>query len=506
VPFTSLLFILVALPVVIIIDRILKPTIANIFLAVFSLFFYAWADLKSIPLFLAVIAINYLVALLTSKLIPNHKKMASFATFIGVAANIGVLVYFKYLKWIYAEFSGRLGITLPFSGHVNNIVAAVAVSFFTFHAVSFLLDVNWGIVKAPKNPLTVLIYIALFPKMIQGPIMRYDDFHKNMINRSVSLDDIQAGASRFIIGLSKKLIIATPFGVHADRIYAIANNTDSMITGGAPVAMAWLGTFFYCMQLFFDFSGYSDMAIGIGQMLGIKIPQNFNYPYISKRVAEFWRRWHMSLGEWFKVYLYTPLFRIFLKQSNNGKKIPIFWIDVFALLVLWVMVGFWHGAGLKYLVCGLAWFSLIAGERFFDMYEKKRRKKLKLPQKKAEKLHQKILGHIYLIVAVLLIQVIFRANTLADAGNYLKCMFGLNGAGFTSQYTKMMFGDMAILSLIAIALSTPLLAFLYEMVKKIKPLHGIITVTQPFILAGMLLIDISITSTVVVNPFLYQQF
>lgn len=360
----------------------------NIVLLASSIVFYAWADYRYLIIMFSIIFISYAGTLLfTSK--QNYKKILLFLTVIG---NLSFLIYFKYFNFI-AENLNRV---VNFNFTALDLVLPVGISFYTFQALSYVFDVYQKKTKPEKNFLNLALYICLFPQLIAGPIIKYHDISEQIKSRDVDLDMFTKGVKRFITGLSKKVILANSIGLIADKIF-IQEPTEFLNCG-----LAWLGAISYTLQIYFDFSGYSDMAIGLGLIFGFRLSENFNYPYISTSISEFWRRWHMTLSGWFKEYLYIPM---------GGNKNGLF-KTCRNLSIVFLITGIWHGAAWTFVVWGL-WhgFFIILEKIFkFETYNNKN-------------IFLKIFSHIYTMFVVVVGWVIFRSNGLENAFNYVKKLF-----------------------------------------------------------------------------------
>ena len=339
--FSSIVFLFYFLPVVLALYYLFRFSvpIKNMILLVASLFFYAWGEPWFVFVMLISIMGNYVLALLVDHA-RGKDKTARFYVGLSVVLNIGLLFVFKYLDFLIRNINQASGMEIPLTG----LTLPIGISFFTFQAMSYVIDVYRGNGTVQKNPFYVALYIAFFPQLIAGPIVRYETIAEQIKNRVETLDKFSVGTCRFIAGLGKKVLLSNNFAVIADYIFNCYQG------GGCPVTLAWLGSFAYTLQLFFDFSGYSDMAIGLGLMFGFKFEENFNYPYISKSIGEFWRRWHISLGTWFKEYIYFPL---------GGSKVKNMDIVLRNMLVVWVFTGIWHGAEWTFLIWGLLNFAAL---------------------------------------------------------------------------------------------------------------------------------------------------
>lgn len=368
----------------------------NLVLLAFSLFFYGCAGIRFLPLMLVSILINYLFGRLVCV---KNKRAGKIFVVTSIVCNLALLGWFKYAVFT-AGVLNDLGIAVP----IPQVTLPIGISFFTFQGMSYVLDVYRGDVQAERNVLRVALYIALFPQLVAGPIVRYTTVAAEIRVRHESVDDFTDGAVRFLFGLAKKMLLANPLSQIADAAFA---TPLSQLSAG----MAWLGILAYTGQIYFDFSGYSDMAIGLGRIIGFHFLENFNYPYISKSVTEFWRRWHISLSSWFRDYVYIPL------GGNRCSR----WKQVRNLIIVWALTGFWHGAEWTFLIWGLYYGALLLGERFVWG---KAVEKLPIP-----------LRHGYALFFIILGWLPFRAESLSAAWGMLKVMFGLGGVGLAGQAT-----------------------------------------------------------------------
>ena len=340
--FSSLEFLFFFLPICIGGYYLLPRRLKNAWLLAASLFFYAWGEPTFVAVMVASIVMNYLLALIiASSRLPQFWRRLALQG--GIVMNLALIFVYKYanfatgvLREVFPSLQGAIPQT--------SILLPIGISFFTFQALSYLVDVYRGI-PAQKNPVNLALYIALFPQLIAGPIVRYNTVAEQIVFRHESFDKFASGIGRFLIGFNKKMLLANFFAITADRFFAAK---------GLSVCGAWLGAVAYTFQIFFDFSGYSDMAIGLGRMFGFEFLENFNYPYISRSITEFWRRWHMSLGSWFRDYLYFPL-----GGSRVDKRSRL----VFNLSVVWLATGVWHGANWTFILWGVLYGVLIIGEK-----------------------------------------------------------------------------------------------------------------------------------------------
>ncbi|WP_105177323.1 MBOAT family O-acyltransferase [Clostridium cagae] len=397
--FSSIIFLFLFLPLVLAGYYLLKFEYRNVFLIIVSFIFYAFAKPKFIFILLASIIINYIMGLCISYA-QKHLNIIFNRIFliITVILNLGLLFYFKYMNFFISSVNGLFNTNIC----LMNIVLPLGISFFIFQGMSYTLDLYMGKVKVQKNFINIVLYMSFFPKLAQGPITRYRDINKQIDSRECNIDKFYNGVTRFIIGLAKKVIIADQLGYVVDQIFSKSPTENS-------IAIAWVGAICYTIQIYFDFSGYSDMAIGLGKMFGFEFMENFNYPYISKSLTEFWRRWHISLSTWFRDYLYIPL-----GGNRSGNM-------YFNLFIVFLVTGIWHGASWNFIIWGL-WHGL------FLIIEKV------LKVKNLEIKSPKCIKHLYTILIVILGWVLFRAPSLEYAINYIGIMFGIvtvKNIGFT---------------------------------------------------------------------------
>lgn len=386
--FNSMTFLWIFLPVILILYYITPKKCKNLFLLLASLMVYAWGSLQTLPLLIVSILVNYIIGLFLSENCKSHIRKIAFI--FGLLFNISILSYFKY----YNFFVENLNIL--FKKEIlqsTDLILPLGISFFTFSAISYLFDLFRKNVKVQKNPLNLALYICFFPKLTMGPIEDYKSFEEYFYRKDISTQNTASGIKKFIYGLSKKVIIANTMGIIADKIF---NSDLSYLTTG----LAWIGAISYMFQIYFDFSGYSDMAIGLGKMFGINMKENFNLPYLSESITEFWRRWHISLSTWFKNYLYIPL------GGNRKGKIRTY-INLF---IVFFTTGLWHGSSWNFVVWGLfnGFFMIIERIKFKELLDKNK---------------FKLLNHIYTLLVILLSWVIFRCTKLQDAIYFIKAMF-----------------------------------------------------------------------------------
>jgi alginate O-acetyltransferase complex protein AlgI len=391
--FSSAIFLFIFLPFSILGFYLIRKEYRNIYLLCISFVFFAWGGSKSIVILLASIIINYIFGLLINWGENQGNLLGRIIFITSILANLILLGYFKYFNF-FLNTVNRIGsINLP----LQDIILPLGISFFTFSGLSYLIDLYLGTIEVQRNPLNFALYISFFPKLIQGPISRYIDIESQIVNSNCNSTKFADGAFRFVGGLAKKLVIADQLGIVVDQIFANPANQNS-------VSIAWLGGISYAMQIFFDFSGYTDMAIGLGKMFGIDLMENFNFPYISMSISEFWRRWHISLSSWFRDYVFFPL-----EFKRRKKK---YFRQEYNTLLVFFLTGLWHGAAWHYVIWGL-WHGLFIS---FEIFLKSRKIKIKLPS---------FIKYLFTMLIVTIGWVIFRSNGLGYAGKYLAVMFGL---------------------------------------------------------------------------------
>lgn len=387
----------------------------NWLLLVISLVFYSFGSLTGLLILLACCLVNYLLGLWLGS--GKHQKPALI---LGVCLNVALLGFYKYLDFLLSQVLGLPELALGLS-------APIGISFFTFKSISYLVDAYRDQKQAARSPLEFLLYIAFFPQVVMGPITRFSDFAPQLREREVTVDDTMAGLRRFIAGLGKKLILAGTLGSMVDSIFALE-------AGALDARLAWLGAIGYCLQLFFDFSGYIDMAIGLGRVFGFRTVENFNYPYIAPTVGDFWRRWHMSLSAWFKDYVYIPL------GGNRKGKLRA----GINKAIVFVLCGIWHGANWTFLLWGV-WHGLFSLLESMNV----------IPAKKLEK--SKVLGHVYTLLVVCLGFVLFRAESVGQGFAMIAAMFTgfrLTAAGTVALHS-ILTAEAALMLVLGIILSMP---------------------------------------------------
>lgn len=389
--FSSTIFLCVYLPLVLLGYYICPKKGKNLFLLIVSLIFYAWGEPKYVFLMIFSILVNYVFGLLMDKHRENKKRLKLMLV-ISVIIDLGLLSVFKYTDFIITNINSVFGAGFD----LLNIALPIGISFYTFQAMSYTIDVYRDDVRVQRNLIDFGMYITMFPQLIAGPIVRYSDVQDQLAERNVTAADFSEGIMRFVVGLGKKVLLANQMGAVWTQIYALGGDISAL--------MAWTGAAAYTFQIYFDFSGYSDMAIGLGRMFGFKFPENFRYPYESVSITDFWRRWHITLSTWFKEYLYIPLGgnrRGLARQALN-------------LLIVWTLTGFWHGAGWNFVMWGLYYFAILFIEKLFLL-------------KALDKL-PRLFRHAYALLLIVIGWVIFASDDVSVMLPYLGSMFGANGA------------------------------------------------------------------------------
>ncbi len=383
--FSGMLYMGMFLPLVLLLYFAAPKPLRNGVLLLSSLFFYFVGEPKNLVLMLLSILVNYLCALLIGWAKGGGRRLFLI---LGTGFNLGLLIVYKYTDFLLSNLNRFFSLTLPLSG----IVMPIGISFFTFQGMSYVIDVYWGRVPAQRNLLYVATYISLFPQLVAGPIVRYETIAKELTDRKETIADAALGLRRFIWGLGKKMLLANPLGELASIVF-------SMESGDRSTALAWLGAVAYAFQIFFDFSGYSDMAIGLGRVFGFHFLENFDYPYLSRSITEFWRRWHISLSTWFRDYLYIPL---------GGNRKGLF-RQMVNLLMVWGLTGLWHGAQWNFLLWGLYYAALLILEKLFlkDLLDRA----------------PAFIGRVYALALILVGWVIFNGGSLPQIAAYIGQMF-----------------------------------------------------------------------------------
>lgn len=490
--FSSTVFLFAFLPIALAGYYILPKRFHNGFLTIVSLLFYAWGEPKFVLVMLASILANYAFGLLVvRKQEPRYQK--GILTLM-VVTNLSLLFVFKYLNFTLENLNRLLGGVLP----QTHITLPIGISFFTFQAMSYVFDVAMGRGEVQKNPLNVALYVSLFPQLIAGPIVRYDTVAAEIRNREETLSDFVKGIRRFVVGLAKKMILSNSVALLADQAFGYGD------PGQLSAAMAWLGALAYAFQIYFDFGGYSDMAIGLGLMFGFHFDENFNYPYISRTVSEFWNRWHISLSSWFRDYLFYPVSR---KAVPLGKKVKKRWgktagrltPTVIALSAVWLCTGIWHGASWTYILWGVYYGLLLISALIFQPTSKKLTQKLKIS---TDAPWFVVFQTLRTMVLVLLGYVLFRSASVSQAIGYFGAMFGLAGNGAVDAVARQALQNHASALVLCAIGSTPVVGWLQG---KLGRLGSSEAVKNGACLVLLVLAAAYIVSSTY-NPFIYFAF
>ena len=462
--FSSIPFLYYFLPIVLILYFAVPNKGKNFVLLLSSLFFYGWGESKYVFLMLAVIFFGYIFGLLIEK--NREQKMGKILLFLTTAIDVSILAYFKYADFFVENFNAVTGMQIP----LLKIALPIGISFFIFQILSYDIDVYRGTVKAQKNPLDLATYVSMFPQLIAGPIVRYVDIEKQLGNRIHSIGLASEGIRRFMFGLSKKVLIANALG----ECCAVFKESSQK-----SVLFFWMYGIAFMLHIYFDFSGYSDMAIGLGKFFGFHFMENFNYPYISKSITEFWRRWHISLGSWFRDYVYIPL------GGNRVSKTR--WIV--NIVTVWFLTGFWHGAAWNFIVWGLYFVIFLMIEKFL----------LAPYLKKA-----KVWNHIYVLFFVMISFMIFDATTLQEAFGNILGLFGIGTENMISAESVYYLRNYLLIYVIVGA--TPLPKKLYGIIQKSSATEKITIVVEPMIMVLLLVVITAFLVDGSFNPFLYFRF
>ncbi|QDK77125.1 MBOAT family protein [Spirosoma sp. KCTC 42546] len=477
--FSSAIFLFLFLPYFLIIYYLLPQRWHNAFLFGASLLFYAWGEGIIVLVLLLSAGINFLAGWLVEK---GQRRAGVLLSLIG---SLSLLFYYKYTNFLVDSVHGFAeAFALPFSDSltVSPIALPIGISFYTFQGISYTLDIYWGRIRANRSFLDYGTYVAMFPHQIAGPIVRYADIAPELADRTVSLEKVGVGAERFVIGLAKKIILANTFAGVADTIFKAP--TDSYST-----ATAWLGIVAYSLQIYFDFSGYSDMAIGLGKMVGFDFKENFNYPYIARSIQDFWRRWHISLSSWFRDYLYIPL------GGNRGSKARTYR----NLLIVFFVTGLWHGASWTFIIWGLYHGAWVMVERAGL-------------GKWLERVWAPI-AHLYTILVVLIGWVFFRAEDLASAVTYLQKMAGMGSVGrLAFPLTYFLNTEVSSALILGFILSMPVYQRFqlvwYRLLLRIVslPVQTTLSVAYMLGLVGLFVLSVAYLAADTYNPFIYFRF
>ena len=464
--FSSIPFLYYFLPCVLLLYFLAPGKLKNSVLMLSSLFFYGWGEPKYLILMLLSITQGYIFGRLVEKY--RGKKRAKLFLTLSVVFSFLMLGYCKYADFFISSFNAVTGLSIP----LLKIALPIGISFYTFQIVSYVIDVYRGDVSAQRNYVNLAAYISMFPQLIAGPIVRYADIAGQLENRTHSTAKTSLGVRRFIIGLSKKILLANVLGELVDGFKQADERS---------VLFYWLYAVAYTLHIYFDFSGYSDMAIGLGHVFGFDFLENFNYPFISRSITEFWRRWHMSLGSWFRDYLYIPL---------GGNRVPRGrWI--FNIAVVWAATGLWHGAAWNFVAWGIFFAVLLVLEKLFLKKWRER---------------SPVLGHAYVMLLVIISFVLFDATSLRGAGETIGAMFGAGGlpaVSFEALYNLRSYAVVLILGIIG---STPLPKLAVERIRKTSGGAVLINAAEPVALVALLAVSTAFLIDGSFNPFLYFRF
>lgn len=466
--FSSVTFLFAFLPIVLVLYYIVPRAIKNILLLIASLFFYAWGE----PVYIVLMVLSIMLNFVCGKEIADckdNKRAARRSLIFALVTNLLLLGLFKY----YGFFIDTLNQIAPINIPYRELALPIGISFYTFQAISYLMDVYRGEVKSQKNILNFALYICMFPQLIAGPIIRYTDIERQLKERNQSVIKFGSGVRHFIIGLGKKVILANGTGA----VYEIISK-EFGTKGNLAVVTAWIGVLCYSLQIYFDFGGYSDMAIGLGKMFGFDFKKNFDYPYIAKSITDFWRRWHISLSTWFKEYVYIPLGGNRVTKSRQ----------IFNLLVVWSLTGLWHGAAWNFMFWGFYYGVLLILEKFVvgRVIEKAPR----------------VIQHLYTLVVVMIGWVFFFSNSLGEAFHYIGNMAGLGAGSFIDKESFFLLKSNWLLLVVGIIASTPVLIHFIKGLgseSKYRWVPNTVYIT-------LFIVSIAYLITNTFNPFLYFRF
>ena len=464
--FSSIPFLYTFLPCVLIVYFLVPNCLKNAVLLLSSLFFYAWGEPRFVVFMVIAIIQGYVFGLLAETY--RGRPQAKLCLYASAAVSLGLLGYCKYADFFIGSFNSLTGLSLP----LLHVALPIGISFYTFQILSYVIDVYRGNAAAQRNFIDLAAYVAMFPQLIAGPIVRYTDIAPQLKHRTHTLSDAAYGARRFIIGLSKKVLLAN---VLYELISAYKDGAET------SVLFTWLYAAAYILHLYFDFSGYSDMAIGLGRIFGFYFPENFNYPYISASVTEFWRRWHMSLGSWFRDYVYIPLGG---NRVSRGK-----WFR--NIFIVWLLTGLWHGAAWTFILWGLFFALFLTAEKLWYGQALARTKLLK---------------HVYVLLLIVVSFVLFDAASVQDALRTIAALFGLGGLPLADALSRYYLWSYTGVFLIAAVGATPLPVKILRRLKESRTGSIIVSVLEPLVLLALLA---AVTAYLVdgsFNPFLYFRF
>ena len=469
--FSSITFLFAFLALVLILYFIVPRKLKNLVLLIFSLVFYAWGEAVYVLLMLASIIVAYITGIFADRQRKNaSKKGALFSMIFAIVWNMGLLFFFKYTDFFISNANSIFGWNIKLLG----LSLPIGISFYSFQTLSYVIDVYRGEVRAQKNIINLATYVTLFPQLIAGPIVRYQTIAEQLETRKESFDQFAAGVKRFAIGLGKKVLLANNIGFLFSEISGTPHSQMS-------VTASWLGILAYTFQIYFDFSGYSDMAIGLGKMFGFDFLENFEYPYISRSITEFWRRWHISLSTWFRDYVYIPL-----GGNRKGKA-----RQCFNIMVVWFLTGFWHGANWNFMIWGVYFGVILLAEKLLWGNALKR-----LPA---------VLQHIYALILIIIGWGIFAFEDSAQLLDNFKNMFFAGGLPLINQQSLMWLAQYAVTFVILIIASTSLSKKAGQRLETAIPrIYG--WILEPLTVIGLLVISTAYLASNSFNPFLYFRF
>ena len=467
--FSSNEFLYFFLPIVLILYYLVRKnrTLANGVLTVMSLLFYAWGESWFVLVMLFSILLNWLFALGIGKNRDKPREKKLLLT-LSCVMNVGLLGAFKYLSFIIRNLNLAFSFNLP----DPQLLLPIGISFFTFQAMSYVIDVYRGQSEPQRRFMDVCLYISFFPQLIAGPIVRYQTVADEIKGRTETIDDFASGARRFLVGLCKKAILANNLAMIVDLTFALPSDRLS-------VGLSWYAAIAYLMQVYYDFSGYSDMAIGLGRMFGFHFLENFNFPFVSKSVTEFWRRWHISLGAWFREYVFFSL---------GGSRVKSKLRLVFNMFVVWSLTGLWHGAEWTYVAWGVGFFVVLTVERLTGL---------------GKWMEKHPVGHLYAMLLVTVVTVLIRSDSISSAGSFYAAMFGLNGAPLWNPLTGVFAREYGLFFILSAVISLPVGDFLQRVFRvPEKPME----ILRGALLGAASLIALSYVISGSYNPFIYFNF
>lgn len=466
--FSSMTFLFVFMPLVMAVYFLSKKEIRNYVLLIASIIFYAWGEPRYLAIMIITILVNYAGAILLDKHYSSRQRL--WIVSLTIVLDLSFLFYFKYFNFVVDNINGVLATDFQ----LLDVIMPIGISFYTFQAMSYLIDVYRREVPAQKDVYKLALYIVLFPQLVAGPIVKYHDVCEQIDNRTIEFKNVIIGFKRFITGLAKKVLIANTLAEVVDKIFAQA--PENLTTG-----VSWLGAVAYCLQLYYDFSGYSDMAIGLGLMFGFRFLENFNYPYISKSITEFWRRWHISLATWFKLYLYIPL------GGNRKGAVRTYW----NLFAVFLVTGIWHGAAWSYVAWGIWNGIFIVFERFFG-----------LDKDKNDRWYVSAAKHVYAFFAIVWGMIIFRAESLSYAYEYICRMLHIDVTKHLPDYDYGVNNKFAIMLIVGLICAMPVCRNLIYIKYEHKVQRTLVDIWL-FLLFFWSTISLAASTY---NPFIYFRF